>query len=233
MVILDLTVLHTGERVGQKIGAPEHLTEVSVQKKTEPAPAASYKPTNSNGFGSTSRANESLSPMNGTKDHLTFPISNLSPYQNKWVIKARVTSKGAIRHWSNAKGEGKLFSMDLMDESGEIRATAFNDAVDKFYEMIQVGFEMFHPFDAMLHLFFFKSTLQVDKVYFISKCVLKSANKQYSSIKNDYEISFSNDTVVEECLTANDNVPNVSYNLVPLSQISQMEANATVGKFFE
>lgn len=48
----------------------------------------------------------------------TIPISGLSPYQNKWVIKARVTAKPPIRTWSNAKGEGKLFSMDLMDESG-------------------------------------------------------------------------------------------------------------------
>lgn len=54
------------------------------------------------------------------------------------MIKARVMSKGPIRTWSNAKGEGKLFSMDLCDESGEIRATAFRDAVDKYYDMLQV-----------------------------------------------------------------------------------------------
>uniref|UniRef100_A0A1B0BY64 Uncharacterized protein n=1 Tax=Glossina palpalis gambiensis TaxID=67801 RepID=A0A1B0BY64_9MUSC len=58
-------------------------------------------------------------------DGLTSPIASLSPYHNKWVIKARVTAKSVIRSWSNARGEGKLFSMDLMDESGEIRATAF------------------------------------------------------------------------------------------------------------
>lgn len=44
-----------------------------------------------------------------------------------------------MRSWSNARGEGKLFSMDLVDESGEIRATAFRDQCDKFYEMIEVG----------------------------------------------------------------------------------------------
>lgn len=56
----------------------------------------------------------------------------------RWVIKARVMNKTAIRTWSNAKGEGKLFSMDLCDESGEIRATAFKNECDKFYDMIQV-----------------------------------------------------------------------------------------------
>lgn len=57
----------------------------------------------------------------------------------RWVIKARVTNKSAIRTWSNSKGEGKLFSMDLADESGEIRATVFRDLVDKYYEMIEVS----------------------------------------------------------------------------------------------
>lgn len=56
----------------------------------------------------------------------------------RWVIKARVMNKSAIRTWSNSKGEGKLFSMDLFDESGEIRATAFKEQCDKFYDMIQV-----------------------------------------------------------------------------------------------
>lgn len=68
-------------------------------------------------------------------------------------------------------------------------------------------------------------------MYYISKCQLKSANKQYTTIKNDYEMTFNSDTVVEECFGADDNVPKVTYNLVPLSQIAQMEPNATVGEY--
>ena len=38
------------------------------------------------------------------------------------------------------KGEGKLFSFDLLDAAGgEIRVTAFNAEVDKFFPMIEVG----------------------------------------------------------------------------------------------
>jgi hypothetical protein len=30
-------------------------------------------------------------------------------------------------------------SVNLLDESGEIRATGFNDAVDKYYEMLELN----------------------------------------------------------------------------------------------
>lgn len=56
------------------------------------------------------------------------------------MIKARVANKSGIRSWSNSRGEGKLFSMDLVDTSGEIRAKVFRDLVDKYYPMMEVSF---------------------------------------------------------------------------------------------
>lgn len=50
-----------------------------------------------------------------------------------------MTNKSPIRTWSNSRGEGKLFSVDLVDESGEIRATAFKDQCDKFYDLIEIN----------------------------------------------------------------------------------------------
>lgn len=127
-----MTVLNTGLEVNEKIGNPVPLEDINkAQRETRPA-----APTNS--YSSNAGASSSTMNTSVIGDHLTLPISSLSPYQNKWVIKARVTSKSAIRTWANPKGEGKLFSMDLMDESGEIRATAFKAECDKFYEMIQV-----------------------------------------------------------------------------------------------
>lgn len=57
----------------------------------------------------------------------------------RWRIRARVTQKSNIRTWSNSRGEGRLFSVNLIDESGEIRATGFTDVVDKYYEMLEVN----------------------------------------------------------------------------------------------
>lgn len=132
-----------------------------------------------------------------------YPIDALSPYQNKWAIKARVTLKTDIKHWSNARGDGKLFSVNLLDESGEIRATAFNDAVDRFYPV-----------------------LQENKVYFISKAKVTIAKKQFSTLPNEYEISLESGSEIEECAEAGD-VPEVKYNFVSIDQLTTVEPNQT------
>ncbi|XP_058119012.1 replication protein A 70 kDa DNA-binding subunit [Anopheles ziemanni] len=220
LIIVELTVLKDGGLVGEKIGNPQSLTESASQAASGGGSASgNEKPrpmdTNSTGGisnGSSYGANRSmLSSATQQKDNitltdsLTHPISSLSPYQNKWVIKARVISKSGIRTWSNAKGEGKLFSMDLMDESGEIRLTAFKEQCDRYYPMIEV-----------------------DNVYLISKCQLKPANKQYSSLKNDYEMTMTNDTIVQKCTDADGAMPEIQYNFVPISQIANLEPNALV-----
>uniref|UniRef100_A0A4W3KHH6 Replication protein A subunit n=1 Tax=Callorhinchus milii TaxID=7868 RepID=A0A4W3KHH6_CALMI len=113
----------------------------------------------------------------------------------RWTIRARVTNKSQIRTWSNSRGEGKLFSIELLDESGEIRATAFTDQVDKFFPLIEVN-----------------------KVYYVSKGTLKTANKQYTSVKNDYEMTFNNDTTVIPC-DDGDNLPKVQFEFIPIDQL--------------
>ncbi len=40
--------------------------------------------------------------------------------------------------FTTQKGDGRLFSFDLADKDGEIRATAFNEQADKFYDLLQV-----------------------------------------------------------------------------------------------
>uniref|UniRef100_A0A1B6CV81 Replication protein A subunit n=1 Tax=Clastoptera arizonana TaxID=38151 RepID=A0A1B6CV81_9HEMI len=216
MIILDLTVLKHGTEVGLKIGNPSPYSEGSTPAQSSSAnpPQVQHsqnrpKPQSSqnNGYGANKPStpfpkNDVTSSPLGSRTH---PIMGLSPYQNKWLIKARVTSKSPIRTWSNAKGEGKLFSIDLVDESGEIRATAFKEQCDKFYDMIEVN-----------------------KVYFISKCTLKPANKKFSAIKNDYEMTFNNETVVTPCMEEDDEIPQLSFNFTKLSSLSEMEPDTFV-----
>jgi replication factor A1 len=67
--------------------------------------------------------------------------------------------------------------------------------VDKFYEKAEIG-----------------------KVYLIGNCVVKSANKKFSSLKNDYEISFTRETIMEEVENTAD-VPEITYDLIHIETI--------------
>uniref|UniRef100_A0A3P9BK43 Replication protein A subunit n=1 Tax=Maylandia zebra TaxID=106582 RepID=A0A3P9BK43_9CICH len=123
---------------------------------------------------------------------------------NRWTIRARVTNKGSIRTWSNSRGDGKLFSMEIVDESGEIRVTGFNQEVDKFYSLIEAG-----------------------KVYYISKGSLKLANKQYTSVKNDYEMTLNGESTIIPCEDSCD-VPMVQCDFVSIGDLENRDKDAIV-----
>jgi replication factor A1 len=134
-----------------------------------------------------------------------YPIEALSPYAHKWTIKARVTSKSEIKTWSKASSVGKLFSVNLLDESGEIKATGFNDQCDAFYELFQEG-----------------------SVYYItSPCRVQLAKKQFNNVPNDYEMTFDKDTQVEKC-EDQDNVPQVRYNFTNIGALQEVEKDSTI-----
>ncbi len=148
----------------------------ALKAKVEPGRFTNNASSSSrNGSGAGGGASK-LGGPGGTKSKLPiYPIEGLSPYQNKWTIRARVTQKGEIKHWSKDRSEGKLFSVNFLDESSEIRATGFNEEVDKFYNL-----------------------LQENKVYYISKAKVTIAKKQFSNLPNDYELQFKGDTEIEE-----------------------------------
>ncbi|KAI0146990.1 replication factor-A protein [Xylariaceae sp. FL1272] len=131
-------------------------------------------------------------------------IESLSPYAHKWTIKARVSSKSDIKTWHKASGEGKLFSVNLLDESGEIKATGFNDQCDQYYDLLQEG-----------------------SVYYISTCRVNLAKKQFSNLPNDYELTFERDTTIEKAEDQS-SVPQVRYNFVNVAELQTIEKDATV-----
>ncbi|ROT37719.1 replication factor-A protein [Sodiomyces alkalinus F11] len=134
-----------------------------------------------------------------------YPIEALSPYAHKWTIKARVTQKGDIRTWHKPSGEGKLFSVNLLDESGEIKATGFNEQCDQYYDMLQEG-----------------------SVYYISSpCKVSIAKKQFSNLPNDYELVLERDTVIEKAEDQS-SVPQVRFNFCTIQELQSVEKDATV-----
>lgn len=71
---------------------------------------------------------------------------------------------------------------------------------------------------------------QIDNVYYISKCQIKPANKQFSTLKNDYEMATTNDTVIEECHDDDLASLQTQYKFVDISKIAELEPNQTIGE---
>ena len=70
-------------------------------------------------------------------------------------------NKSELRTFNSAKGEGSVFSIDLADDSGEIRATAWKEMADRMYAQVEVG-----------------------QTYLIARGQLKLANKKFSTLNN-------------------------------------------------
>ena len=64
-------------------------------------------------------------------------IKQLVPFQYL-RIKARISKKSEIYNYTKNDQEGKVFSIDLLDEEGsEIQGSFFRDAVDKWFPLLQ------------------------------------------------------------------------------------------------
>lgn len=197
IIVLELELVAPPPPSG-RIGKAVNV-EAAVAARAPPAPAAGSAPAASSysGYGG--------APVAAMAATATQPISSLNPYSNRWTIKVRVTSKAPMRTWSNARGEGKLFSVDLLDDQGdEIRATFFKDAADKFYDV-----------------------LREDGVYIMSGGKLKLANKKFTSIRNDYEITFDERSVIQPA-EDDTRIKKMMFNFTKFSELESLPPNTTV-----
>ncbi|KAJ6502115.1 hypothetical protein C8R45DRAFT_861868 [Mycena sanguinolenta] len=204
--LLIILAFELVEHVKDKIGVPITLTPepkeaadtptASTSAQQTPAPPAPAAPTPA------PAPQKQVSAPHGNRGSI-YPIEGLSPYQNNWTIKARVTQKSEMRHYANAKGDGKLFNVTLMDETGEIRGTAFNAVAGDLYDKFEEG-----------------------KVYYISRARVNIAKKQFSHLSNEYELGFDNKTEIEECFDTT-NLPVVKYDFIQLSKLDELTKDST------
>lgn len=216
-VIKDLEILSpTSERssiplisVDTYFGHHPEEGHLTLNKKSDgdsPAPATPSVPQQSFKQDSASQdtvAHKSAASSAGPGPRIS-PIDSISPYQNNWTIKARVSYKGELRTWSNSKGEGKVFGVNFLDESDEIKASAFNETAERAYKTLEEG-----------------------KVYYISKARVQAARKKFNTLSHPYELTLDRDTEITECFDESD-VPKLNFNFVKLDQIQNMEANSIV-----
>ncbi|XP_029027745.1 replication protein A 70 kDa DNA-binding subunit [Betta splendens] len=210
VIILEIEVIKSADEVGGRIGDPVSYVDgqsKGPQSASNPESRPPLQAQNRNevnrgfnrDFGKKAPSAMPSTPGGTSK---VVPIASLNPYQSKWTIRARVTNKSSIRTWSNSRGDGKLFSMELVDESGEIRVTGFNQEVDKFYSLVEVG-----------------------KVYYVTKGSLKIANKQYTTVKNDYEMTLNGESTVIPCEDSCD-VPMVQCDFVSIGDLENRDKDA-------
>ena len=143
-------------------------------------------------------------PSSSSSSSLFTPIADLNMYQNRWTIRARVTHKAPIKTWSNAKGEGRLFSIDLQDETCDIRATFFKEAVDKWYHVLQVG-----------------------SVYTITGGKLKVANMQWNTCKSPHELTLDQNSEIH-LDTTGPTLATPPYDLVRIAALAEQPDKALV-----
>ena len=145
-------------------------------------------------------------PQCGAGQVAVQPIASLTPFVgNKAWIRVRVMDKSDIRRWSKPQSEGKLFSCTLVDESDAIRATFFQEGVDKFFDMIQNG-----------------------GVYTVGGFNVKNANKRFTTCENQYELSFDGNSTVSVASDQDGNIPRERFNFVPISVLEHKEKYAPV-----
>jgi len=214
VICIGCEILHKGTEVGGKIGNPiPHKQAAEAQRNGQQSnghnnnshqqqvnrqPAAMQSTDSPKPTGKMPFKNNLPDTPNGTPRKIV-PIVGLTPYQNRWTIRARVVKRTEVKEWTNARGTGKLFSFTVTDDSGDIRITAFNEEVDKFFNLVENN-----------------------KVVYVSGGTLKQANPAYNTTQHDYEMTLRRDSFVSLCEDAeSQKVPEIKYNFVPIRDLSQ------------
>lgn len=213
IICIDIEILVLGSEVNEKISesdcnGTQYLSgkEVFTQVPSTSTVTFSPQPTTSHA------QNWDIAPININKKSPSKPkenaelstISSLSPYRYKWSIKARLSYKSPINNYSNGQKQGKYFAFHLLDESGEIRAVAFNEFVEKYYEV-----------------------LEIFKIYIVSNANIRPSLEN-SLVKCDFEMTVDDRTKIEFYADDEPSVPKPSFNFKTISNLNSLPKDSCV-----
>jgi replication factor A1 len=91
----------------------------------------------------------------------------------------------------------KVFSLTLMDDTCDIKATFWDEVADRYFDVLETG-----------------------KSYTFHKGSFKMANQRYNSTKCEYEVTFNNDSIVEICRDVD--APQVRFSFVAIDKLQTM-----------
>jgi replication factor A1 len=204
VIILAADILGQSGKIGEpkKFGGPASQ-QTTTTSSAAPAPAA---PVSRPAVKATPQASRGPSVAR-SPDLGCTPIMQINPYANRWKIKGRITDISKMKTWSNARGDGKLFSITILDKHGDdIKGTFFNDTAAKFHPEAPEATQ----------------ALQKGAMYTFTGGRVKVANAKWNTCKSEYEISFNNNCEIIQVQDDGD-VQKVSYERFMIDQIENTQ----------
>ena len=212
IIVLTRPPIMLVPKLTQKIGDPREYeqnlknnnfsknADISIPQVGQPAGARPAPPPLA-GAGryeesKVTRASGIIQNRMAADNDLYTPVKALNTFNPDWKIKVRITKKGDVKHWKNARGEGYLLNVDLIDAYGDqIQGTFFKEGVDKY-----------------------KDDLHKDRVYLMSGGTVKMANQRFTSIRNDFCITFDQHAEIIE-VPDDAAIKNMAYAFVTVRDI--------------
>jgi hypothetical protein len=151
-----------------------------------------------------SKENKAISPASSVmKDCL--PFSTLTTFNKDFKIFGRVTTKTDLKEFNGKNGPGKVFSITILGQDGDqISGKFFNDAVDEHYETLKKG-----------------------NCYTFYKGGVRLADKRFSSLDSEYELTFFKNSIISEIEDTGD-VGSQSFKFTQIRNITSEFVNSYI-----
>ncbi|KAH9417485.1 Vacuolar protein sorting-associated protein 53 [Dermatophagoides pteronyssinus] len=207
ILVQQIEILRNGNEINRRLKPSESIDMEIVTESNEPVDSDIQNETTDHQSDQSSNQNQNNN--NNIRPESITPINVLTPYFNAWTICGLCIHKSQIRCFASNQHAGRLFTFDLCDDSGEIHIVCFNDECDRFFNLIDEK-----------------------QMYFVGRGMIKMANKRFTSIHNDYEITLTQSSFVRPvCNNQNQDqieMPKMRYKFVELSSIVDIPANTMI-----